>query len=118
MNSKDLAKYIEATDSISKPWLLVQLRLQKLQEQKSILPADAYARELADIHQDLMNLGEWWHGIEDEVFWFHIPHPEVPHYVTLANSGFLEELGAMENEKISLRSRCIRSYPFVIPNSQ
>jgi hypothetical protein len=44
------------------------LRLQKLQEQKSILPADAYARELADIHQDLMNLGEWWHGIEDEVF--------------------------------------------------
>jgi hypothetical protein len=29
---------------------------------------DAYIRGLADIHQDLMNLGEWWRGIEDEVF--------------------------------------------------
>ena len=68
MNSKDLAQYIEATDSISKPWLLVQLRLQKLQEQRANLSPDAYASKLADIHQDLMNLGEWWHGIEDEVF--------------------------------------------------
>ncbi len=68
MNSKDLAQYIEATDSISKPWLLVQLRLQKLQEQRANLSPDAYANSLADIHQDLMNLGEWWHGIEDEVF--------------------------------------------------
>jgi hypothetical protein len=24
---------------------------------------------LADVHHDLMNLGEWWRGIEDEVFW-------------------------------------------------
>jgi hypothetical protein len=31
MNSKDVAKYIEATDGISQPWLLVQLRLKKLQ---------------------------------------------------------------------------------------
>jgi len=68
MNSKDLAQYIEATDSISKPWLLVQLRLQKLQEQRANISPDAYASSLADIHQDLMNLGEWWHGIEDEVF--------------------------------------------------
>ncbi|HEY9708845.1 MAG TPA: hypothetical protein V6D48_11635 [Oculatellaceae cyanobacterium] len=68
MNSKDLAQYIEATDSISKPWLLVQLRLQKLQEQRANLSPDDYASKLADIHQDLMNLGEWWHGIEDEVF--------------------------------------------------
>ena len=68
MNSKDLAQYIEATDSISKPWLLVQLRLQKLQEQRANLSPEAYANSLADIHQDLMNLGEWWHGIEDEVF--------------------------------------------------
>lgn len=69
MNSKELAQYIEATDSISKPWLLVQLRLKKLQERRANLSADAYAGELADIHQDLMNLGEWWQGIEDEVFW-------------------------------------------------
>lgn len=68
MNSKDLAKYIEATDGIAKPWLLVQLRLQKLQERKATLTPDAYTNELAEIHQDLMNLGEWWHGIETEVF--------------------------------------------------
>ena len=68
MNSEDLAQYIEATDSISKPWLLVQLRLKKLQERRATLSPEAYAIELADIHQDLMNLGEWWHGIEDEVF--------------------------------------------------
>ncbi len=68
MDSKDLAQYLEATDSISKPWLLVQLRLKKLQERRSILSPDAYAHELADIHEDLMKLGEWWHGIENEVF--------------------------------------------------
>ena len=68
MDSKDLAQYIEATDSISKPWLLVQLRLKKLQEQRANLSPDDYASKLADIQQDLMNLGEWWHGIEDEVF--------------------------------------------------
>ena len=56
MNSKDLANYIEATDGIGKPWLLVQLRLQKLQERKATLTPDAYTRELAEIHQDLMNL--------------------------------------------------------------
>jgi hypothetical protein len=68
MDSKDLAQYIEATDSISKPWLLVQLRLKKLQEQQTALAPDVYAKELAEIHQDLMNLGEWWRGIEDEAF--------------------------------------------------
>jgi hypothetical protein len=68
MDSKDLAEYIEATDSISKPWLLVQLRLRKLQEQKANLSPEVYASRLADIHQDLMKLGEWWRGIEDEVF--------------------------------------------------
>lgn len=68
MDSKDLAQYIEATDSISKPWLLVQLRLKKLQEQQTMLSADVYAKQLAEIHQDLMNLGEWWHGIEEEAF--------------------------------------------------
>jgi len=68
MNSEELAKYIEATDSISKPWLLVQLRLKKLQERRAMIPADEYARELADTHRDLMNLGEWWLGREDEVF--------------------------------------------------
>ncbi|MBD2042265.1 hypothetical protein [Microcoleus sp. FACHB-672] len=68
MNSKELAQYIEATGSISKPWLLVQLRLKKLQESKDTLSPEDYAKELADIHQDLMKLGEWWVGIEDEAF--------------------------------------------------
>jgi hypothetical protein len=68
MDSKDLAKYIEATDGISKPWLLVQLRLKKLQERRSSISAEEYIKELGDIHQDAMNLGEWWVGIEDEVF--------------------------------------------------
>lgn len=68
MDSKDLAQYVEATDSITKPWLLVQLRLKKLQERRASLSAEVYAKELADIHQDLMNIGEWWIGIEKEVF--------------------------------------------------
>lgn len=68
MNSKELAQYIEATDSISKPWLLVQLRLKKLQERQSDISSDEYSKELTDIHQDLMNLGEWWIGQEEEVF--------------------------------------------------
>ena len=68
MNSKDLAQYIEATGSISQPWLLVQLRLKKLQERVHTISPEEYAKELADIHQDLMNLGEWWRGIEDQVF--------------------------------------------------
>jgi hypothetical protein len=70
MNSKELAQYLEATDSIAKPWLLVQLRLKKLEERRATLSDNAYAEELADIHQDLMNLGEWWRGMEDEVFDF------------------------------------------------
>jgi hypothetical protein len=68
MDSEELAKYIEATNSISKPWLLTQLRLKKLQERRHTLAPEEYEKELADLHQDLMNLGEWWVGIEDEVF--------------------------------------------------
>jgi hypothetical protein len=68
MNSKELARYIEATDGISKPWLLVQLRLSKLQERKEQISAQEYMTELADIHEDLLKLGEWWKGIEGEVF--------------------------------------------------
>lgn len=68
MDSKDLAQYIESTNGIAKPWLLVQLRLKKLQEQKATLSPDEYADSVADIHKDLMKLGEWWRGIEDEVF--------------------------------------------------
>jgi len=68
MNSEEIGKYITATDGVSKPWLLLQLRLQKLQERKAKISGDEYIKELGEIHQDLMNLGEWWVGIEDEVF--------------------------------------------------
>ncbi len=68
MDSKDLAQYIEATGGISKPWLLVQLRLKKLQERKHQIPSYEYMKELEDIQGDLLKLGEWWKGREDEVF--------------------------------------------------
>lgn len=68
MNSKELAQYIEATDGITKPWLLVLLRLQKLQERRSEMTPEEYMRAVEDIYKDSTNLGEWWLGIEDEVF--------------------------------------------------
>jgi hypothetical protein len=68
MDSQDLAHYLEQTGSFSKPWLLTQLRLLKLKEEQPHLSIEEYEQRLADIHQDLMNLGEWWVGIEDEVF--------------------------------------------------
>ena len=68
MNSKELAHYIETTGGISKPWLLVQLRLKKLEERKRRIPPEEYMQELEDIQADLLKLGEWWKGIEEEVF--------------------------------------------------
>jgi hypothetical protein len=68
MNSDDIAKYIEATNGISKPWLLVQLRLKKLQERRAEISPEEYMTNLEDIHQDMMKLGEWWQGKENEVF--------------------------------------------------
>ncbi|MBF2064407.1 MAG: hypothetical protein IGS39_08295 [Calothrix sp. C42_A2020_038] len=68
MNSNDIAQYIEATNGASKPWLLVQLRLKKLQERRAEISHEEYIKELEDIHQDLMKLGEWWHGREHELF--------------------------------------------------
>ena len=68
MDSKQLAQYIEATDGYGKPWLLIQLRLKKLEENRGELSPEQYTQKLADIHRDLMSLGEWWVGIEDRVF--------------------------------------------------
>ena len=68
LSSDRLARYIEATDGITKPWLLVQLRLKKLQERRDSLSEAEYIQAVEDIHQDLMNLGDWWTGREDEVF--------------------------------------------------
>lgn len=68
MDSRELAQYIEATDGISKPWLLVQLRLKKLQERKHDIPPQEYIQQLEDIQADLLKLGEWWKGREEDVF--------------------------------------------------
>lgn len=68
MNSNELARYLEQTDNVTKPWLLAQLRILKLNEERSQLSLAEYEQRLSDIHQDLMNLGEWWVGREDEVF--------------------------------------------------
>ena len=68
MDSRELAQYIEETGGISKPWLLVQLRLKKLQERKEQMPYPEYMQELEDIQADLLKLGEWWRGREEEVF--------------------------------------------------
>lgn len=68
LDSRSLAQFIEARDGISKPWLLVLLRLTMLQERKDTLAPEAYMRELSQLHEELMGLGEWWVGIEDEVF--------------------------------------------------
>ncbi len=68
MNSEDLARYIESTEGISKPWLLIQLRLKKLQENRDNIDPDLYLSQLEELHQALMDLGEWWVGREEEVF--------------------------------------------------
>jgi hypothetical protein len=67
-SSKDLAQYIEQTDGISKPWLLVQLRLAKLKERRGEMTDQEYTLALDDIQQDLMKIGQWWKGREQDVF--------------------------------------------------
>jgi hypothetical protein len=68
MDSYQLARYIEDIDGISKPWLLIQLRLKKLEERRASICSQEYLEELESLRQDLMNLGEWWVGIEEQVF--------------------------------------------------
>ena len=68
MDSNQLAQYIEKTDGISKPWLLVQLRLAKLKERRHEMTTEEFNTQLGELHTELMKLGEWWKGQEDEVF--------------------------------------------------
>ncbi len=68
MDSGDLARYIEATDGISKPWLLIQLRLAKLKERRHTMSTEAFNDQIAELHEELMKLGEWWVGQEKDVF--------------------------------------------------
>ncbi|NET47850.1 MAG: hypothetical protein F6K09_03805 [Merismopedia sp. SIO2A8] len=68
LDSQALARYMEETGGQFKPWLLLQLRLKKLQERRAEMEASEYMRELEDVHQDLMKLGQWWKGQEADVF--------------------------------------------------
>ena len=68
MDSHQLARYIEETNGISKPWLLVQLRLAKLKERRHEMTTEEFNTQLGELHTELMNLGEWWKGREHEVF--------------------------------------------------
>jgi len=68
MDAHQLARYIEETDGISKPWLLVQLRLAKLKEQRHEMTTEEFNTRLGELHAELMKLGQWWKDREDEVF--------------------------------------------------
>jgi hypothetical protein len=67
-SSADLARYLEQRGELGKPWLWHLLRLTKLQEQKDQLDPAHYDALLQEAHADLMRLGEFWKGREQEVF--------------------------------------------------
>ena len=48
--------------------MLQLLRLTKLKEAKDSMDPDAYMASLQEAHSDLMRLGEFWKGREQEVF--------------------------------------------------
>jgi len=67
-SSEDLARYLEQRGELSKPWMLQMLRLTKLKEAKESMDPGEYMAKLAEAHADLMRLGEFWKGREQEVF--------------------------------------------------
>ena len=67
-SSSDLARYLEARGELAKPWNLQLLRLARLQEEKESMNPDDYLQRLAEAHADLMRLGAFWKGREQEVF--------------------------------------------------
>jgi hypothetical protein len=68
MNSQELARYIEAKGAMSQPWMLLMLRLTKLQEERDSLDEATYLAQVAELHKALMGLREWWVGREEELF--------------------------------------------------
>ncbi len=67
-NSEELARYLEQRGELSKPWMLQLLRLTKLKEAKDTMNPVAFEAKLREAHADLMRLGEFWKGREQEVF--------------------------------------------------
>ena len=67
-SSDDLARYLEQRGELIKPWNLQMLRLQKLKEAKDSMDPQLYLEKVQEAHADLMRLGQFWKGREQEVF--------------------------------------------------
>ena len=67
-SSEDLALYLEQRGELSKPWNLQMLRLQKLKEAKESMDPQLYLEKVQEAHADLMRLGQFWKGREQQVF--------------------------------------------------
>lgn len=67
-SAEQLARYLEQRGELSKPWMLQMLRLTKLKEAKASMDPHDYLEKLQEAHADLMRLGEFWKGREEEVF--------------------------------------------------
>ena len=67
-SAADLARYLEQRGELSKPWMLQLLRLTKLKESRDAMDPQEYMEKLQEAHADLMRLGEFWKGREQEVF--------------------------------------------------
>ncbi|MEY4771598.1 hypothetical protein [Vulcanococcus sp.] len=67
-SASELARYLEQRGELSKPWMLHLLRLTKLKESREAMDPQEYLDKLQEAHADLMRLGEFWKGREQEVF--------------------------------------------------
>jgi hypothetical protein len=67
-SSKDLSLYLQARGELGKPWMWHLLRLTRLQESRETMDPAEYLERLQQAHADLMQLGEFWKGREQEVF--------------------------------------------------
>jgi len=67
-DADDLSRLLEARGLESRPWVWHLLRLARLQQERDSLPPDEYLVRLQQAHADLMRLGAFWEGREDEVF--------------------------------------------------
>ena len=67
-SSDDLARYLEQRGELTKPWNLQMLRLKKLKEAKDSMDPQLYLEKVQEAHADLMRLGQFWKGREQEVF--------------------------------------------------
>ncbi|MFN5160817.1 MAG: hypothetical protein ACK5FE_02505 [Cyanobacteriota bacterium] len=76
-SSEDLARYLEARGELGKPWMWHLLRLTKLKESKDSMEPEEFLSRLHEAHADLMRLGEFWKGREQEVFTGRYQPPEL-----------------------------------------